>query len=423
MNAIIHPGLLRGEITVPASKSMAHRTLIAAALADGLTTIHLNVLSDDIEATLFALTALGATIDYDPRRGLMPVRPIEGAPNLSRTLTGLFGKAMSRVDYGDTLEVDCGESGSTLRFLLPVACALGVKARFIGRGRLPQRPMSDLTDALRAHGAEIDSNALPIQVSGSLRGGLWTLPGNVSSQYVTGLLLALPLLEEDSEIRLTSPLQSAAYVDMTLEPLSDFGIRAQRLPKGFFIPGGQAYRSPEDVYVEGDWSAAAFWHAANALGSTIDVLGVSRRSIQGDRAVMELLGKPRIDVRNVPDLAPVLAAVAAALPQRTEITGAARLRLKESDRLQATADMINALGGDCRVTGDGLVIEGGQALTGGTVDGANDHRIVMAAAILATRASGDVRILGAEAVSKSYPDFFEHFRRLGGNADVEPAGR
>ena len=224
MNITIEPGVLRGEITVPASKSMAHRALIAAALADGLTTLHLNALNDDIEATLDALMALGALIDYNPRKGLLVVRPIEGAPNLRRDLSALSGKASSHVHYDEVIEVDCGESGSTLRFLLPVACALGVRARFVGRGRLPQRPMADLTGALRAHGAQIDGDALPIGISGPIRGGVWTLPGNVSSQYITGLLLALPLLAEDSEIRLTSPLQSAAYVDMTLETLRDFGI-------------------------------------------------------------------------------------------------------------------------------------------------------------------------------------------------------
>ena len=421
MNITIEPGLLRGEVTVPASKSMAHRALIAAALADGLTTIHLNALNDDIEATLDGLMALGAMIDYDPRKGLMPVRPIEGAPNLRRALAGLERKAHANIDYDAVIGVDCGESGSTLRFLLPVACGLGVKARFTGRGRLPKRPMSDLTNALREHGAAIDSDSLPMNVSGRLRGGAWTLPGNVSSQYVTGLLLALPLVSEDSEIYLTSPLQSAAYVDMTLGTLSDFGICVEGTADGWHIPGGQAYRSPGDVYVEGDWSAAAFWHGANALGGDIDVLGAPWRSAQGDRAVLDLLGKPHIDARQVPDLVPVLAAVAAALDQRTEITGAARLRLKESDRLKATADMVNALGGRAVVTPDGLIIEGGP-ISGGTVDGCNDHRMVMAAAILATVASGPVTITGAEAVSKSYPDFFDDFRRLGGAAHEQRVG-
>ena len=416
MNITIEPGLLRGEVTVPASKSMAHRALIAAALADGLTTLHLNALNDDIEATIDALMALGALMDYDPRKGLLIVRPIEGAPNLRRDLSALSGKASAHVSYGEVIEVDCGESGSTLRFLLPVACALGARARFVGRGRLPKRPMADLTGALRAHGAAINAEALPLEVAGSLCGGVWTLPGDVSSQYVTGLLLALPLLSEDSEIRLTSPLQSASYVDMTLQTLRDFGISIETTQDGWRVPGGQAYRSPEDVFVEGDWSAAAFWHAANALGSEIDVLGAPRHSVQGDRAILDLLGKPVIDVRNVPDLAPALAVAAAVLPQRTEIVGAARLRLKESDRLQSTSRMLASLGVAAEVTPDGLRIDGGRPIRGGVVDGCNDHRIVMSAALLATRADGAVTITDAEAVSKSYPDFFDHFRQLGGAA-------
>ena len=415
MNVTIHPGLLSGAVRVPASKSYAHRALIASALADGLTTVHIDALNDDIEATLECLMALGALPDYFERKGLLIIRPIGGAPGLSRPLEGLSGKAVSHVDYAQTLELDCGESGSTLRFLLPVACALGAKARFVGHGRLPERPNVALTDVLRQHGAVIDSDNLPMNVTGSLTPGIYALPGNISSQYITGLLFALPLLIGDSEIRLTTPLQSASYVDMTLEVLRDFGITVIPTDTGWDIPGNQAYLSPEDMYVEGDWSAAAFWLAASAMGSDIDVEGLSRRTTQGDKAVEDLLGQPFIDAKNVPDLVPALAAAAAVLPQRTVITGAERLRIKESDRLQAVSDMISALGGQVEITPDGLIIDGGRPLRGGTVDGVNDHRIVMAAAILATRAEGEVTILGAEAVSKSYPDFFEHFKMLGGN--------
>ncbi|MBR2698254.1 MAG: 3-phosphoshikimate 1-carboxyvinyltransferase [Clostridia bacterium] len=423
MNVTIHPGRLSGAVRVPASKSAAHRALIAAALSDGLTTVHIDALNDDIEATLDCLAALGALIDYDERRGRLIVRPVDGAPGLKRHLQGLAGKASAHVDYAEPLDLDCGESGSTLRFLLPVACALGADARFTGRGRLPERPNRALTEALRAHGAAIDADTLPMNVRGGLAGGLWALPGDVSSQYVTGLLFALPLLREDSVIRLTTPLQSAGYVDMTLQTLADFGIGVVPAENGWRVPGNQAYRTPEDVFVEGDWSAAAFWLAANAMGSEVDVTGVSRRTAQGDRAIEDLLGKAMIDASNVPDLVPALAAAAAVLPQRTVITGAARLRLKESDRLRAVADMLTALGGAVEVVPDGLVIDGGRPLTGGKVDGCNDHRIVMAASILATRADAPVTITGAQAVSKSYPDFFKHFQALGGSVDVQPAGR
>lgn len=402
MNITIHPGKLAGVVRVPASKSVAHRALIAASLSDGKTVLRISALNADIEATMDALRALGAGIDFDAWSGLMTVRPIKRPRR--------------------EVEIDCGESGSTLRFMLPVACALGASARFVGRGRLPERPNAALTDALRAHGAVIDADTLPMNVSGNIAGGLWTLPGNVSSQYVTGLLLALPLLNDDSEIRLTTPLQSAGYVDMTLQTLAQFGIIIHKTEAGWIVPGRQVYHSPNDLYVEGDWSAAAFWHAANALGSSVIVEGLSKQSAQGDRAVLDLLGKSEIDAANVPDLVPALAAAAAALPQRTVITGAARLRLKESDRLSAVADMLNALGGRAKVTDDGLFIDGG-AVRGGEVDGRNDHRIVMAAAILATIAGAPVTISDSEAVAKSYPAFFDHFRMLGGQFDVQLSGR
>ena len=419
MIATIEPGTLRGTVRVPASKSAAHRALICAALADGLTTIHLNALNDDIEATAECLMGLGAMIDYFERKGVMAVRPIEAAPNLTRPVMGVEGKAASHVDLSQAVELDCGESGSTLRFLLPVACALGVKARFIGHGRLPERPNAALVDALRAHGAAIDADRLPMNAAGPVSGGVWELPGNVSSQYVTGLLFALPLLHDDSEIRLTTKLESAAYVAMTLDMLDRFGIAVEPTDAGWRIPGGQVYRTPEEMTVEGDWSAAAFWLAANAMGSNIDVDGLSYRTAQGDRAVEALLGQPEIDASNVPDLVPALAAAAAMLHQRTVITGAARLKLKESDRLTATADMINALGGQATATSDGLVIDGGQPLHGGVIDGVNDHRIVMAGAILATCADGPVTLTDAQAVNKSYPDFFRDFEKLGGRAHVE----
>ena len=419
MIATIQPGALCGSVRAPASKSAAHRALICAALADGLTTLHISRLNDDIEATAECLMSLGAMIDWFERRGVMAVRPIDAAPNLTRPVAGVEGKAASRVDLSSAVTLDCGESGSTLRFLLPLSCALGARARFVGRGRLPERPNAALAGALRAHGASIDADRLPMNASGVPSGGLWELPGNVSSQYVSGLMMALPLLRDDSEIHLTTPLESAAYVDMTADMLDRFGVAVERTDAGWRVPGSQVYRTPEELTIEGDWSAAAFWFAANAMGSDIDVDGLSHHTAQGDRAVLQLLGQPEIDASNVPDLVPALAAAAAVLPQRTVITGAARLRLKESDRLVTTADMINALGGQAAVTSDGLVIDGGRPLHGGTVDGVNDHRIVMAAAILATCADGPVTIAGAEAVNKSYPDFFRDFKQLGGHAHVE----
>lgn len=402
MIATVHPGRLSGAVRVPASKSAAHRALIAAALADAPTSIALDSTNRDIEATVGCLNALGAQIE-----------PADGGLNVAPVRRGAVASAA----------LDCGESGSTLRFLLPVAAALGIPARFTGRGRLPERPNAALADALRAHGAQVDSDALPTDVRGPIAGGAWTLPGDVSSQYVTGLLLALPLLKEDSEIALTTPLQSAAYVDMTLQTLKRFGIAAQPVESGWRVPGGQLFRSPGRIAVEGDWSAAAFWLAANAMGSDVRAEGLSDDTAQGDRAILSLLGRHQIDASNVPDLVPALTVAAAARPGRTVITGAARLRLKESNRLAAVADLLRALGGRAEVLPDGLIIEGGHPLRGGTVDGRNDHRIVMAAAIAATAADGPVRITDAEAVEKSYPEFFRDYEKLGGRVYVEHAGK
>lgn len=404
MNVVITPSPLSGAVRVPASKSAAHRLLFAAALADGPTRISISALNRDIEATAACLRALGAGIEAEG--DALKVSPIADVPA--------------------EVTLDCGESGSTLRFLLPVAAALGARATFTGHGRLPQRPNAPLVGALRAHGAVIDNDLLPMAVCGHLTGGLWTLPGDVSSQYVTGLLFALPLLEGDSAIRLTTPLASAAYVDMTLQALRQFDINVEATADGWRVPGRQRYRTPGEAAVEGDWSAAAFWLAANGLGASIDVMGLDPGSVQGDRAVASLLGQATIDATHVPDLVPALAVAAASRPMRTIVTGAARLRLKESDRLQSVADMLAALGHGVNVTPDGLIIDGGPpkpcetAIR--TVDGANDHRIVMAAAVAAAYADRPVRVTGAQAVEKSYPDFFRDFEALGGNAHVEYAG-
>lgn len=416
MNAVITPGKLAGTVRVPASKSAAHRALIGAALADRPTVLHIDALNRDIEATMDCLRALGAGIET--REGALRVTPIAWAGAATPPL---------REEAEAPVILDCGESGSTLRFLMPVACALGARARFVGRGRLPERPNAALAEALREHGAAVDSDLLPMNLSGPISGGRWALPGDVSSQYVTGLLFALPLLDGDSELFLTTKLASAAYVDMTLDTLRRFGIEIVPTDSGWRVPGGQRYRSPGELRVEGDWSAAAFWLAANALGADIRAEGLSDATAQGDRAILHLLGQAEIDAEHVPDLVPALAVAAASLPQRTVITGAARLRLKESDRLTTTAALLHALGHRCKVTGDGLVIDGGPPepceAPIRTVDGANDHRIVMAAAVAAAFADRPVRVTGVEAVEKSYPGFFRDFKALGGQCHVEYPGQ
>lgn len=400
MNAIIHPRKLRGQVEIPSSKSYAHRLLIAAALSDTPTEVRMNALNNDIIATADCLRALGAKID--------------------RTENGLMVHPIGNVSDG-THTLFCGESGSTLRFMIPVAAALGAACTFTGAGRLPERPNAILTEALNAHGVYADNDLLPMSIHGQLQGGIYPIAGNVSSQYITGLLMALPLCDFDSEIILTTKLESAAYIDITLETLSPFGIRVEKTRTGWHIPGGQKYRSPGVLSAEGDWSGAAFWFAANSLGSAVDCLGLNEDSRQGDRAIVEMLSRlgGKIDVSNTPDLVPALAVAAAAHPGTTLITGAARLRIKESDRLRTVADMLKNLGGDVDELDDGLVIRGGATFTGGTVNGCNDHRIVMAAAIAATIASDSVTITDTQAVNKSYPAFFEAFNALGGLAYVE----
>ena len=403
MRVTVHPGMLSGVVQAPPSKSHAHRLLICAALACGETVLEGAGTSRDIEATARCLNALGAQIA--PEGSALRVRPIR---------TARRGAAL-----------DCGESGSTLRFLLPLAALFDCDATLTGQGRLPQRPNGPLIEAMRVHGARFAGQGLPLTVSGGLRGGEYHLPGDVSSQYFTGLLLALPLLKEDSALIADTPLESTPYIDLTLDAMRAFGVTAQKRENGFFIPGRQRYVSPGSLRVEGDWSGAAFWLAANALGSDVRVEGLNPASAQGDRAAQTLF-RPEslrcVDVRDVPDLMPALAVVMAAVPGAHRITGAARLRIKESDRLQAMAKVLRALGGDVEELPDGLHIAG-HALKGGKVDGFGDHRVVMSAAVLATACENPVTIVGAEAADKSYPGFFADFAALGGKIDVEYTGK
>ena len=418
MNIAVRPGPLRGRVEIPASKSVAHRAMIAAALADRPTEIVLNAVNDDLTATAACLNALGAACERtDFGYRIVPAAQEKNACGAAENASG----ATDLCEIASSPTLDCGESGSTLRFLLPVAAALGREARFVGHGRLPERPHDVLLDAMAAHGATADARRLPLQLHGRLRGGTFALPGNVSSQYITGLLMALPLCAGDSVIRLTTRLESAPYVNLTLRALADFGIRAETLPDGWRIPGGQRYHSPGRVVVEGDWSGAAFWLAANALGSRVECGNLDEQSAQGDRTIRPLLNRlgGEIDVSECPDLVPALAVAAAGFPGRTALVGAARLRLKESDRLASVAALLRALGCAVDEGAESLTIHGGAPLTGGTVDGCGDHRIVMAAAVAATAASSPVTILGAQAVAKSYPDFFRDFEALGGNLIVQ----
>ena len=416
MNIVIEPSSLKGEITAIPSKSVAHRMLICAALADGPTTLRIPKTSDDIDATADCLRALGAAITVNNEDYIVePIAQIENIPLL-----------------------DCGESGSTLRFLLPVTAAAADRCRFDGHGRLPERPLSDLTDAMKEHGVSFDGEKLPFTIGGRLRGGIYRLPGNVSSQYITGLLLALPLCEEDSVIELTTALESASYIDITLSVLKTFGITVHCERNRYIIPGKQVFRSPGTLPVEGDWSNAAFFLTAAALNNDIAMTGLNPNSAQGDRkiiALLEQLGAVTqkdngrltlrsdelkgctIDIQDTPDLLPVLSVAAAFAQGKTTFINAARLRLKESDRLASSAAMIENLGGRAEVGEDELTVYG-TGLIGGTVESCNDHRIAMSAAVAATRCSKPVTILNAEAVKKSYPGFYNDYNKTGGKAHV-----
>ena len=418
-NVIITPAPLNGEVTVPPSKSAVHRALLCAAMARGVSRIRHVDFSNDIKATISCIRALGAVVKIDGDTLL-----IDG--------TSLFSNKQA--------ELDCGESGSTLRFLIPVAAAGAVTACFTGCGRLPQRPIGIYLGCLPEKGVSMQTKGgLPLTVSGALQSGVYPLPGDVSSQFVTGLLLSLPLLVGDSEIVLTSPLESAGYIDMTISTMALFGVQVQKTGKGYYIKGGQQY-IPRDTSCEGDWSQAAFFLAAGALGGGVTVKGLNQSSAQGDRVCARLfeqfgakvtyqsgcvtackspLHGTEIDARQIPDLVPILAVTAALAEGTTVITGASRLRIKESDRLKAVTDGLSSIGAKIRETDDGLVITGVPSLTGGFAQGFNDHRIVMALSVAAIKADGLVTITDRESINKSYPAFFRDYNALGGKAVLE----
>ena len=382
MDITIHPKKLKGMVNVIPSKSQAHRYLICAALADGPTAIGCAETSRDMDATADCLRALGADItrtDWGYR-----VTPIDQPPKQAT--------------------LPCRDSGSTLRFLLPVAGALGVDATFQMEGRLPQRPLSPLWEEMKRMGCTL-SRPTPdtIRCTGKLKSGEFIIDGGVSSQFISGLMFAQNLIPGGSEITITGRLESTPYLNMTGKALELFG-----------YPG---FHSPGTVSVEGDWSNGAFWLAANALGNELEVQNLNPDSVQGDRKAASLVRLLRenmeIDARDIPDLVPILSIVAA-VNQGAVFRNTQRLRLKESDRVESIIAMLTALGGRAEATKDTLTVFG-TGLRGGTVDAVGDHRIAMSAAIAATVCSEPVAILGAECVEKSYPKFWAEYARLGGS--------
>ncbi len=414
MNIEITHGISGGSIAAIPAKADAHRAFIAAALSGQSVRIVLGSgeVSQDISATIRCLEQLGA--------------------KFSRLRNGVWSSTPAEVPKMPLL--DCGESGSTLRFLLPVAAALGIPAKFSGSGRLPERPLADLLHAMKAHGVQFSNQKLPFSISGRLTGGRFELPGNVSSQYISGLLFALFAARESGEIRLTTALESSRYVEMTVSMLRRFGAEIMPVAGGWRIEGRHAV-PPEQVTVEGDWSNAAAFLVAGALGGRVAVSGLNPESIQPDRVILDVLrrfgakvemagnvvsvspGIPvpgTVDVSESPDLLPVLAVLAANAPGESRFINAARLRLKESDRLHSTAGLLSSLGCPVRELNDALEITGGGRLSGAMVNSFNDHRIVMAAAAASGAGAVPLTIVNAEAINKSQPGFFRDFAALGG---------
>lgn len=417
MKRLISPSVTGGTVKAIASKSVAHRLLICAAFAKGDSLIRCEEINEDISATVRCLTALGAEIGREgPFYRVHPISKLPSAPML-----------------------DCGESGSTLRFLVPVVCALGLDASFQMAGRLPHRPLSPLREELERHGATLSpSGSNPLRVKGPLRSEDFRIAGNVSSQFISGLLFALALSGRVGSVTVEGPLESSPYLDLTVDALCQFGVEVLCRENRFEILRNEGPISPGELSVEGDWSGAAFPLCLGVVGrKPITVSHLSPRSHQGDRAILALLRQfgatvleeessvtaypsplrgISIDAAQIPDLVPVLATVASVAEGRTVIHHAARLRLKESDRLHAVATVLNGLGASVEETEDGLVIHGTPTLLGGEADAFGDHRIAMSVAVASVRCQGPVLLTGAEATAKSYPGFWQDVLSLGMDA-------
>lgn len=420
--AILKNSTLRGSVAAPSSKSVAHRVMICTALSRSKCKINNISDSDDMRATIGCLQALGA--------------------KFTRTGSTLFADATEFAsDTSRHYTLNCKESGTTLRIMIPVCAALGLNVTFIGEGRLPNRPTDEYLRIFNEHGVSVEmgDTYLPLTINGKLKGEQFSISPTVSSQYVTGMLLALSLLDNDTTLTLESALLGSQYVDITTDVMKRFGMNVQQDTNCYRISGADTYNAIDNFSVEGDWSQAAFFLCAGAINSDITVTNLDINSAQGDKKIVDFLRAfgadvkvsdnsvtvrkstltaTTIDATDTPDLVPILAVLSSFADGVTTITGVSRLKFKESDRLKSTTDMINALGGDATYDSDTMTIKG-TALTGGKVDSYNDHRIVMSSAIAALNCQGEVTINGADAVNKSYSQFFDDYKSLGGVADVK----
>lgn len=422
---VIESAELGGVVAAPPSKSLSHRVMIAAALSEGDSTIDGMKESVDIRATKTCLETLGAKIELVDQR--------------------MTVKGSGRPEVLNDTTMFCEESGSTLRFMIPIAALSGQFVSFEGKGKLKTRPIDPYFDVFEKSDITYEyDNALPLKIKGKLKSGDYELPGHISSQFVTGLLMSLPLLEGNSKLTMTSKLESRDYVDLTIDVMRAFGVEVVNNDyESFEVKGNQKYESRE-VTVEGDYSQMAFWAVAGTIGThPITIENASPNSSQGDARIFDIIvdmggrveygdnkitvyptktSNIEINVSEIPDLVPILAVLGSMSEGQMRIVGGERVRLKESDRLKAIATELNKVGGNVSETPDGLIVNGVAALSGGSVEGWNDHRIVMAMAIAAINCTGPLSIEGWKAINKSYPEFFKDYQDLGGVVNERDMG-
>ena len=419
----IEPSVLSGEIVIPPSKSLAHRYVISAGLSEGESTIQNIDLSVDIKATMGCMKALGVSFDEKKEMNNRVTLSVKGKGRHFNLEDGIM---------------NCEESGSTLRFMIPIALLQEKEVVFTGKGKLVERPLTVYYDIFSEKGISYsteEEGKLPLKVNGELTHGTYRIPGNISSQFITGLLFALPLVDGDSEIIVEGKFESKPYVDLTVDVLKRFGVNIEEKGDRYLVPGNQSYQGGS-YFVEGDFSQVAFFAVAGMIGKEPVVCkGLNRESLQGDRAIIDIIRgmggfveeledgyiffptKTKgivIDVFLCPDLVPALGLLGALSEGETRIINGERLRLKESNRLAAVASELGTLGADITETKDGLIIKGVKGLHGGKVKSHNDHRIAMTLAMASLACDGDIYLEGYESVNKSYPGFWEDFNKLGG---------
>lgn len=417
----IRPSTLKGEVTIPPSKSLSHRAVIASGLSKGTSIIENVMFSEDISATCACMESLGVIIEKEETSHNIYTLNITGSGNLKLKVN----------------ELECSESGSTLRFLIPISLIHRNNVTFNGSGKLISRPLKEYYKIFDKQRIEYSTSLgnLPLRINGSLKADEFQIAGNVSSQFITGLLFALPLLKDNSTIKITSTLESKGYVDLTLDILNKFAINVTNDNyKTFHISGNQEYKSL-DYRVEGDFSQAAFWLVAGVIGGEITCFDLNPDSLQGDKEVIAIIKRMNgninisndsiyiktsktehtlIDGSQCPDIIPVLAVLASLSKGTTEIINAGRLRIKESDRLTAITTELTKLGADITEKDDGLIIKGKEKLNGGEVNSWNDHRIAMSLAVASLRCKNEVIIKDSSCINKSYPTFWQDFKKLGG---------